>query len=461
MEIINSNTNNVNGSSLSHIIIKNELTDINHSLNLQNREENSGKEKNKLYLPLPFIEFISSKNEQNKNQNLILSNALSEKKSGFLNNSIRKEELKKQKRNISNETLENGLNLDEQNLKEYYERIEKELNKLKNDNNNKYIKKNENEENKNLNIKNKYSFSNNNIINQFDGDLFYYSDEENNNKKKNDNKENKQIQTDKIIDHITINDKTEIKDDDKIKNNNNSKKLDDIFIDRELLDTIEYGIDENGNPIDIKNFFQENNNKDNYNKIKKTKKPVAFIIQREEKGKNYLIDLKGNEIPKMKDGYFNFKNDNIRLLIKDFDVQHPELRVFGARKRDDLILNDEDENMDKDKDINIDNNKSIEIKQLFIPNNLKNKIMNRNMSFNSDKSKNIIIDNYFGQKRLFLKQYLLNSKRTSPIIIKKNIENDIKKHKDKQFHEWTIKEKPKLKIGKHIIITEIEKIFFV
>ena len=453
MDITNSNTNNVNGSTLSHIIMKSELSDINHSLNTPNIEENSAEDKNKLYLPLPYIERNSSNSALN--QNLNLSNTLFEKKFGLLSDSNRKEELKKQKRNISNETLENGLNLDEQNLKEYYEKIENELNKLKsektNDSSSKIIK---NEENKSLKIKNKFSINNNIIISQFDSDLFYYSDEEDNNKK---NKEKKQIKTNletDIFKNIKIEDKTEIKNDELIKSNNNSKK-DYIMIDKDLLETIEYGIDETGNPVDIKKYLEEyydndnNNDNDKDDKKNKTKKLVAFIIQREEKGNNYLIDLKGNELPKSKDGYFNYKKDNIRLLIKDFDVQHPELRVFGARKRDDILLNDEDENIDKDVevdiDVDIDNNKSIEIKPFVIPNNSKNKIINRNFSFNRSKTKNITFDKYCEQKRLVLKQNLINAKRSSPIMANNIIENNIKNNNkdNKQYHAWNIKEKPK------------------
>jgi hypothetical protein len=388
--------------------------------------------------------------------------------------------------------LENGLNLDEQNLKEYYDKIEKELNKLKNekkdDNNNKFVK---NEENKTIKLKNKFHFiNNNNIINQFDCDLFYYSDEDDNSKKKNDNnndiKETEQFKVNKkdndLIKKKKIEDKTEIKDDkiniiinDENKNKNNltktkTKTKNVIKIDKDLLNTIEYGIDENGNPIDIKKYFEEENNDNNnnskINKINKTKKLVALIIQQEEKGKNYLIDLKGNIIPKLEDGYFNYKDDKIRLLIKDFDVQHPELRVFGARKKDSLLINDEDENIDKDidkdqdidkgrdidrdinkdKDIDIDNNQSIEMKQLYIYNNLKNKFLNRNFSYNCSKRKNITSDNYnyCGQKSLLLNQNLLNMKRNSPIIVKKITENSKKNNKDKQiqFHIWKIKVKP-------------------
>jgi hypothetical protein len=138
MEKINSNTNNLNGLSLSQKEMKNEkkeLIDANQSLKSQTNEENSEEENNKINLPMPYIERNSSNSAQTpkQNKNLNLSNTLTEKKLTLSSNLNSKEDIKKQKRKTSNETLENGLNLDEQNLKEYYDKIEKELNKLKNE----------------------------------------------------------------------------------------------------------------------------------------------------------------------------------------------------------------------------------------------------------------------------------------------------------------------------------------
>ena len=59
-------------------------------------------------------------------------------------------------------------------------------------------------------------------------------------------------------------------------------------------------------------------------------------------------------ISKMEDGYYNYKNNNTRVLIKDFDVQHPELRVYGTRSKETLTIQD----IDKDKDEELDNNQS-------------------------------------------------------------------------------------------------------
>ena len=445
MEKINSETNNINGLSSSVKPIENKLFNTNTPLISKTLMTNLEEEKTKIDLPFPYLEY----KYVNSAQNLTSANTLFDRISEKINYK-NLDEIKKQKRNITNETLENGLNLEEQNIKEYYEKIEKELNKIKSGKKEKNIEENKNIKNNNA-IKSKLSLNTNS---QLDGDLFYYSEEEDNIKKKNEMKENidklkKNLNKD-IKPNIDITNINNIKNkdiiginiDEQIKKNENSNILDDIKIDKELLDNIEYGIDENGNPINLKSYYEEINNEKNNdinvenlsnNKTNKIKKPVAYIIQQEEKGKNYLIDLKGNKIPKMEDGYFNYKNDNIRLLIKDFDVQHPELRVFGARKRDTLILNDEEEN--------IDNHKSIEIKKLIIPNNLKNKLLNRNSSFSITKRKNITTDNYFEQKRILLNKNVLNLKKNSPIIVKKNLE--LFRINNKQFRKWKFKEKPK------------------
>ena len=446
MEKINSETNNINGLSSAVKPIENELFNTNTPLISENLVTNLEEEKTKIDFPTPYLEYKYVNSAQNLTSANTLFDRISEK---IKNNNL--DETKKQKRNISNETLENGLNLEEQNLKEYYEKIEKELNKLKSGKKEKDIEENKNIKNNNT-IKNKFSLNTNS---QLDGDLFYYSEEEDNIKKKNEMKEN----IDKLKKNLNKDIKSNIEDisknnniknkeiieinvDEQIKKNNNSNIIDDIKIDKELLDNIEYGIDENGNPINLKSYYEEINNEKNNdinvenlsnNKKNKIKKPVAYIIQQEEKGKNYLIDLKGNKIPKMEDGYFNYKNDNIRLLIKDFDVQHPELRVFGTRKRDTLILDDEEES--------IDNHKSIETKKLVISSNLKNKLLNRNSSFSISKRKNITTDNYFELKRILLNKKVLDLKKNSPIIVKKNLE--LFNINNKQFRNWKIEENPK------------------
>ena len=102
----------------------------------------------------------------------------------------------------------------------------------------------------------------------------------------------------------------------------------------EIMNNIEYYIDKNGNPNSMK-YFKSNNMKENENK------PIAYIVQG-NKNKNTLIDLKGNVIPKNKDGDYSISKDKI-LLIKNFDVQHPELRVYGEGKHK-AINNENDKN---------------------------------------------------------------------------------------------------------------------
>ena len=222
----------------------------------------------------------------------------------------------------SEEILENGLNLDEQNIVNYDEKIT---------NKNEIIKKEQNDEkrnNTNINIKSSTSFI-----------------EENNYLNKNNQNE------------LTM------------QNNEQQNLSFGMQIPKELFDQIEYAIDENGNPFNIKQN----------NKNISLKKPVALIIQKENKDQNYLIDLQGKKIPKMEDGYFNYKNNNIRVIIQDFDVQHPELRVYGTRNRNTLSINEEEKAEEKEEN-NID-----EIKQKY---------------------------------SLVLNKKLLNFKRNSPIKIK-------------------------------------------
>ena len=100
----------------------------------------------------------------------------------------------------------------------------------------------------------------------------------------------------------------------------------------DMMNGIEYYIDKNGNPNSMK-CFKSNNMKENENK------PIAYIVQG-NKNKNTLIDLKGNVIPKNKDGDYSISKDKI-LLVKNFDVQHPELRVYGEGKH--KVINNEND----------------------------------------------------------------------------------------------------------------------
>ena len=263
------------------------------------------------YIPINTLSDLSYNFNLNSNNALITSNEMKSNRNKKDTNKI-----------ISEEILENGLNLDEQNIVNYDEKIT---------NKNEIIKKDQNDEkrnNININIKSSTSFI-----------------EENN--------------------YINKNNQNELT----IQNNEQQNLSFGMQIPKELFDQIEYAIDENGNPFNIKQ-----NNKDT-----SLKKPVALIIQKENKDQNYLIDLQGKKIPKMEDGYFNYKNNNIRVIIQDFDVQHPELRVYGTRNRNTLSINEEEKAEEKEEN-NID-----EIKQKY---------------------------------SLVLNKKLLNFKRNSPIKIK-------------------------------------------
>ena len=123
-----------------------------------------------------------------------------------------------------------------------------------------------------------------------------------------------------------------------------------IQIPKDLYDKIEYAIDGNGNPFNIKKANNDSSNQ----------KQIALIIPIKNKADNYLIDLQGKKISKMEDGYFNYKHNNTRVIIQDFDAKHPELRIYGKRNKDILTLHneDKDKNIDKVNNINENNKKS-------------------------------------------------------------------------------------------------------
>ena len=110
---------------------------------------------------------------------------------------------------------------------------------------------------------------------------------------------------------------------------------------------ITYGIDESGNPMNIRDYYKSINDSvysntntsifsgltSNNNKLKR---PIAYITK-DEKGNNILMDLKGNIITnKNKEGDFEFPLE-LHVIVKDFDVKHPELRVNGERYYDEKI----------------------------------------------------------------------------------------------------------------------------
>ena len=107
-------------------------------------------------------------------------------------------------------------------------------------------------------------------------------------------------------------------------NNNKYKDLSIISIEK-----LEYGIDKNGNPVSIPEFNIEKANK----KAEFNNEIIAYIIPSDEKDENYLIDLKGNKISRKKNGDFYYIYENKKIIIKNFDVQNPKLRIYGTRLR--------------------------------------------------------------------------------------------------------------------------------
>ena len=85
-----------------------------------------------------------------------------------------------------------------------------------------------------------------------------------------------------------------------------------------ILKNAKYGIDENGNPVNILEYYKTINTVDN-------KKPrlIAYIKEDNGNNNNELFDLNGNKIEnKNKEGDFEFPFA-LNILIKNFDVQHP------------------------------------------------------------------------------------------------------------------------------------------
>ena len=147
--------------------------------------------------------------------------------------------------------------------------------------------------------------------------------------------------------------------DDKLSQNSNH-----LFINS----NIKYGIDETGNPINIKEYYKSINDSVNLNSntsifsgltnmTQKLKKPIAYITK-DENNNNILIDLKGNKITtKNKDGDYDFPLQ-LHVVIKDFDVKHPELRVNGERfYKDNDILEDFNITEELEKDNSNENEK--------------------------------------------------------------------------------------------------------
>ena len=198
-----------------------------------------------------------------------------------------------------------------------------------------------------------------------------------------------------------------------------------------------YGIDENGNPIEINDL--------NRNTIK------AFILEKDNKN-NYLIDNQGNILQKNENNDYYYKNGEELIIIKDFDVQHPELRIYGHRKIDfNEIKQNFEENILKEKNNKnssfIFSNKKEKINEnskTDINNIVENTPLNNNDNVNKNRSViiekklneenlkifkspeiNIGNDNFKNQMNLWRKRYgknndfIENKTETKEIIINK------------------------------------------
>jgi len=347
--------------------------------------------------------------------------------------------------NEKDEMLSNDLILDEINLKIDYEKIEKELSKYKSNNKN---------EESDLDNKNalRNTLNSNSIM---EGDLFYYSDDEEElNKKIKSNNEKIQMIQENInkldqdnIDNIDINniDRINIKNMEvnksifEHKENYNVIKESKSGLDEKFLENIEYGIDETGNPIDIKKYKEEISH--NINDI--TKKIIAYIIISKEKGKNHLIDLNGNIIPKREDGDFYYNYNGIHIIIKNFDVQNPKLRVFGARKRYSSIFYDDDmvpKGSGEEKPISPEN------KKIKLFNQIKNKIYYKNKNiFKRNRQSPVLIRNNYRGKILNINNNKKTKKQTINIGLNKCNKNDEKKrisHYNKNKKDFIYRKTP-------------------
>jgi len=218
--------------------------------------------------------------------------------------------------NINNQSdkdllISTELNLDEIKLKVDYDKIESELNKLKN------INKNDN------NVK--IPLNNNATLEE---DLYYYSDEDEEKKEKN-KISSITVPNIKAIIYSKNNKNQSFRNNmNNKKNNNINNYLKQLSLDPEKL---EYGIDEKGNPVSIKDFKEEILIKNNNKNIKL----IAYIIPNDSNKKdgNYLIDVDGQKIERNQNGDFIYLYNNKKIIIQNFDVQNPKLRIYGTRQR--------------------------------------------------------------------------------------------------------------------------------
>ena len=220
---------------------------------------------------------------------------------------------------------------------------------------------------------------------------FDYKEKEIKNDKLNEEKEEFNCIKDEDNDNDNENN---IEDEMNIKDNKSITNKEDINENdiNNICKDSKYGIDEDGNPMEIKEINK--------------RKLIAYIIEREEKN-NYLIDIQGNILEKNEDDYYCYKNGEEVVIIKDFDVQNPELRIYGHRKTNfEEIKKSFEEKITKENNTkinNINNNKSFSsIKEDDKKErNIKTEVRNKKENFslandnnnNLNKNRSMVIEN--------------------------------------------------------------------
>ena len=266
--------------------------------------------------------------------------------------------------------------------------------------------------------------------------------------------ENKNIELTKNLktpkENINISEK-ETSDDNKENKNNNIIEIDEIneirkninksncifqtsnIIKPNIMNEIKYGIDENGNPMNINEYYKSINNKN----ISKKQKPIAYII-RDKNNDNILVDLNGNRImEKNKDGDYEFPF-HFKILIKDFDVKHPELRINGERlnqfeKKDEKKNNNNEQ--EKNEIIKYDlNNEEISLQIDSIETNENtlpklNDHNNLNFLYKNHIWKKEFMELYklrYGNHNNYNKKSIINSLKEQKLSILESIDNNKK-----------------------------------
>ena len=162
------------------------------------------------------------------------------------------------------------------------------------------------------------------------------------------------------------------------------------------IENIKYGINQEGKPIDITSKIYGN-------------EVIAYIIPKKNKAeKNILKDIKGNIIPKNKEGNYiyifkNEKNNSTKkILIKDFDVQNPEL-IAKETISEDIHTDNTNNNSYSSLKKNIYNKSNDDIKRILnIDNNYNNRYTPDNL-LNYNNLMNIWSQRYGKKSSLYQK----------------------------------------------------------